>query len=93
MNGCRLGGIIFLRLAMKLKGVIMRNSRRNIPDPISPENPVIKKDVIETNRVQDHLAEKVAPEEIFDPNVETKNKRNESPAFNGSNDDNLEDES
>ena len=69
----------------------MRKSRRNIPDPISPQNPVIKKDVIETDRVQDHLAERVAPEEIFDPNDKTKKKDKEDPAFSESNN-NLEDE-
>jgi len=72
----------------------MRNTRRNIPDPISPENPVIKKDVIETDRVQDHLEEQTSVEEIFDPNdKQKKQKTGNDPGFKGSNDNNLEDES
>jgi hypothetical protein len=51
---------------MDQKFKIMRNSRRNIPDPISPQNPVIKKDVNHgENRVQDHLEEKTSVEEIY----------------------------
>ena len=68
----------------------MRNSRRNIPDPISPENPVIKKDVIENNRIQDELEEKTSVEEIFNPNDKTKKRRSDQ-TFSASND--LEDES
>ena len=44
----------------------MRNSRRNIPDPVSPQNPVIKKDINHgENRTQDHLQDNTSIEEIY----------------------------
>jgi hypothetical protein len=72
----------------------MKNSRRNIPDPISPQNPVIKKDIIEEDRVQNHLEEKTSVEDTLSPDkdqLKADQKRNKS--FQGSNDQNLEDES
>jgi hypothetical protein len=43
---------------------IMKHSRRNIPDPISPQNPVNKTDIT-PDRIQDHLEEKTSVEDIF----------------------------
>jgi hypothetical protein len=73
---------------------VMRTTRRNIPDPVSPQNPVIQKDVIDTNRIQDELEEKTSVEEILstDDN-DTKRRQTENKPFKGSNDNNLEDES
>ena len=60
----------------------MRNTRRNIADPISPQNPVIKKDVFEDeDRIQDHLEDKVSNEEIYsnvDDDNDDLNKENRS---------------
>jgi hypothetical protein len=49
----------------------MRNSRRNIPDPISPQNPLHQTDRT-PDRIQDHLEDKVPMEEILktDENAE-----------------------
>ncbi len=72
----------------------MRNSRRNIPDPVSPQNPVIAKDVIDQDRVQNHLKEKTSVEDTVAPGNTTKEKKqtNKVPYKNG-NDSNFEDES
>jgi hypothetical protein len=58
------------------------NSKRNIADPISPQNPAIQKDVGD-DRIQDELTDKTSVEEIYRPEKkdsvkkknETKNKR------------------
>lgn len=42
----------------------MRNSRRNIPDAVSPQNPLNKTDIT-PDRIQDHLEEKTSMEEIL----------------------------
>lgn len=42
----------------------MRNSRRNIPDPVSPQNPLNKTDIT-PDRIQDHLEEKTPMEDIL----------------------------
>jgi hypothetical protein len=42
----------------------MRHSRRNIPDPISPQNPVNRTDIT-PDRIQEHLEEKTSVEDIF----------------------------
>jgi hypothetical protein len=73
----------------------MRNSRRNIADPISPQNPVIKKDVIENDRTQDQLEDKISVEDILE-NDEDENGRidtTKKDPFKGNNDNNPEDES
>jgi hypothetical protein len=57
----------------------MKHSRRNIPDPISPQNPVNKTDIT-PDRIQDHLEEKTSVEDIFrDENELTKHHTNELP--------------
>ena len=72
----------------------MRKSRRNIPDPISPQNPVIQKDVMDTNRVQDELEEKIPVEEILSKDIDQKKATaDKNRTYTGSNDTNLEDES
>ena len=45
----------------------MKNSRRNIPDPISPQNPLHQTDRT-PDRIQEHLEEKVSMEEILSTN-------------------------
>ena len=40
------------------------HSRRNIQDPISPQNPLNKTDIT-PDRIQDHLEEKTSVEDIF----------------------------
>ncbi len=42
----------------------MRNSRRNIPDPISPQNPLNKTDIT-PDRIQDELEDKIPMEDIL----------------------------
>jgi hypothetical protein len=42
----------------------MRNSRRNIPDPVSPQNPLNKTDIT-PDRIQDHLEDKTPVEDIL----------------------------
>jgi|GEM_PF-5422363 len=55
----------------------MKNSRRNRPDPISPQNPVHKTDITH-DRIQDHLEEKTSVEDIFrDENELTKHTEKE----------------
>lgn len=50
----------------------MRTTRRNIPDAISPQNPVIRKDINEgDDRVQDELQDKTSVEEIYNDAQET----------------------
>jgi hypothetical protein len=41
----------------------MRNSRRNIPDEFSPQNPLNKTDIT-PDRIQDHLEDKIPVEDI-----------------------------
>lgn len=54
----------------------MRHSRRNIPDAISPQNPLNKTDIT-NDRIQDHLEEKTSMEEILSPDEEEKKKQDE----------------
>jgi hypothetical protein len=57
----------------------MKHSRRNIPDPISPQNPVNKTDIT-PDRIQDHLDEKTSVEDIFrDENELTRHHVNDLP--------------
>jgi len=49
----------------------MRNSRRNIPDAVSPQNPLNKTDIT-PDRVQEHLEEKTSMEEILNSEDEAK---------------------
>jgi hypothetical protein len=42
----------------------MRNKRRNIPDPISPQNPLHQTDRTD-DRIQEHLEDKTHVEDIF----------------------------
>lgn len=42
----------------------MRTSRRNIPDPVSPQNPLNKTDIT-PDRIQDHLEDKTPVEDIL----------------------------
>ena len=42
----------------------MRTSRRNIPDPVSPQNPLNKTDIT-PDRIQDHLEDKTPMEDIL----------------------------
>jgi hypothetical protein len=42
----------------------MRHSRRNITDPISPQNPVNKTDIT-NDRIQNELEDKTPVEDIF----------------------------
>jgi hypothetical protein len=72
----------------------MRTTRRNIPDPISPQNPPIQKDVADTNRIQNELEEQTSMEEILSTDdKKIKKSETERTSFKGSNDNNLEDES
>ena len=55
----------------------MKHSRRNIPDPVSPQNPLNQTDIT-PDRIQDHLEEKTSVEEIFsDENELTEHKEAE----------------
>lgn len=61
----------------------MKHPKRNIADPISPQNPVNKTDIT-SDRVQNHLDEKTSVEDIFkDENELTvhteKEKKNQQP--------------
>lgn len=47
----------------------MRHSKRNIPDAVSPQNPLNKTDIT-PDRVQEHLKEKTSMEEILKPDDE-----------------------
>ncbi|HYC84017.1 MAG TPA: hypothetical protein VEB86_02300 [Chryseosolibacter sp.] len=50
----------------------MKNSKRNIPDPVSPQNPLNKTDITH-DRIQEHLEDKTSVEDIFrDENELTK---------------------
>lgn len=49
----------------------MRNSRRNIPDAVGPQNPLNKTDIT-PDRVQEHLEEKTSMEEILNSEDEAK---------------------
>jgi hypothetical protein len=72
----------------------MKRTRRNIPDPISPQNPAIQKDVIDNDRIQNELEEKISVEEILNtPDQPTRREETRPRPFSGSNDTNLEDES
>jgi hypothetical protein len=53
----------------------MRTTRRNIPDPISPQNPVIQKDVIDSNRIQNELEEQTSVEDIYTDDTGKTEKR------------------
>jgi hypothetical protein len=44
----------------------MRNSKRNIPDEFSPQNPLNKTDIT-PDRIQDHLEDKIPVEDIVKP--------------------------
>jgi hypothetical protein len=56
---------------------VMKHSRRNIPDPVSPQNPVNKTDIT-PDRIQDHLEDKTSVEDIFrDENELTRHQADE----------------
>jgi hypothetical protein len=66
--------------------MIMRTTRRNTPDPISPQNPVIKKDIGDgDDRIQSELQDNISVEEIYSgDNDETKKKaENQDTASRG----------
>lgn len=73
----------------------MRNTRRNIPDPISPQNPVIRKDISEgDNRLQDELEDKTSVEEIYSETDENKkNLKKQNKSFENDSDVTITDES
>jgi hypothetical protein len=72
----------------------MRTTRRNIPDPISPQNPVIQKDIIDNDRIQNELEDKTSVEDILsEPDKKSEKDQKRNKPFTGSNDANLEDES
>jgi hypothetical protein len=72
----------------------MKTTRRNIADPVSPQNPVIQKDVIDNDRIQNELEEQTSMEEILSKDdKKTETSETENNPFKGSNDTNLEDES
>lgn len=46
----------------------MKYSKRNIPDPISPQNP-LNKTAITNDRIQEHLEEKTSVEDILKEDI------------------------
>lgn len=60
----------------------MKHSRRNIPDPISPQNPVNKTDIT-NDRIQNHLEEKTSMEDIFIDENELANQQSDIENKNG----------